>query len=53
MTSRLVGFDPDQAEAASDALIEQSEATTDRADRNAWQRHADRFVATDDPEDRE
>ncbi len=32
------GFDPQQAEAASDALIERLELTTDRSARTAWER---------------
>ena len=44
------GFDPEQAEAVSDALIERLEATTDRSARDAWQALADQFAATDIPE---
>ncbi len=44
------GFDPEQAEAASDALIERLEATTDRSARNAWQGLADQLEATNKPQ---
>ncbi|MEO8497611.1 MAG: hypothetical protein ABI614_21295 [Planctomycetota bacterium] len=37
---REEGFDPEQAEAASDALIEHLESTTDRDARSAWERLA-------------
>jgi hypothetical protein len=42
------GFDPEQAEAASDALIERLESTTDQSARTAWERLADLFAAADD-----
>ncbi len=35
------GFDPDQAEAASDALIEELEKTSDERTRVSWQRLAE------------
>ena len=44
------GFDPEQAEAASDALIEQLESTTDQSARSAWQRLAELFAAAGDSE---
>ena len=34
------GFDPDQAEAAGDALLDQLEQTTDQRDRASWQQLA-------------
>jgi hypothetical protein len=45
------GFDPEQAEAASDALIERLETTTDDSARSAWERLADLFAAGDDAAD--
>lgn len=45
------GFDPEQAEAASDALIEHLEATTDQSARAAWERLAELFPAGDDAAD--
>ena len=44
------GFDPEQAEAASDALIERLEATTDTAARSAWERLGGLFAAANDAE---
>ena len=35
---REEGFDPDAAEAAGDALLEELEQTTDTAARDAWER---------------
>jgi len=45
------GFDPEQAEAASDALIERLESTTDRSARSAWERLAGLFAEADDVAD--
>jgi len=44
---RSEGFDPEQAEAVSDALMEHLESTTDESARNAWQGLAHRFVETE------
>ena len=45
------GFDPEQAEAASDALIERLETTTDQSARSAWERLVDLFAAGGDAAD--
>jgi hypothetical protein len=45
------GFDPEAAEAASDALIERLEATTDHAARSAWERLVDLLRAGQDAEE--
>ena len=45
------GFDPEQAEAASDALIERLESTADRSARAAWERLVDLFAAGGDAAD--
>lgn len=42
---REEGFDPEQAEAASDALIERLESTTDQSARTAWERLVALFQA--------
>lgn len=39
------GLDPEQAEAASDALIERLESTTDRSARSTWERLAGLLAA--------
>ncbi len=39
------GFDPEEAESASDALIERLEATTDTSARSAWERLVQLFTA--------
>lgn len=42
------GFDPEQAEAVSDKLIEQLESTTDLGARAAWERLVQRFPSESD-----
>jgi hypothetical protein len=46
---REEGFDPDAAEAAGDALMQELEQTTDAAARGAWERLTDLFSAASDP----
>lgn len=46
---REEGFDPDAAEAAGDALLEELEQTTDVAARVAWQRLTELIGAASDP----
>ena len=50
---REEAFDPQQAEAASDALIEQLESTTDRSARSAWERLVHLFGSAEDAEEGE
>jgi hypothetical protein len=42
------GFDPDEAEAASDALLEELEQTTDAGARDSWQRLAESIKSDGD-----
>ncbi|MCA9214593.1 MAG: hypothetical protein KDB27_16085 [Planctomycetales bacterium] len=48
---RYEGFDPEQAEAASDALLERLESTTDQSARTTWERLADLFAKSEDAAD--
>ena len=44
------GFDPDQAEAASDALLDELEQTTDERARASWQQLAALIESKEDDE---